>query len=276
MSAASAYIRESGAGETVICLHSSASSSSQWRALMESLSDRCRVVAMDLYGYGKSPAWPGDRELHLEDEIGLMAPILESTESIHLIGHSYGGLVALKLALMDPSRVASLTVYEPTCFFLLASNPSYRLASHEIMAIRDETIHLVDAGELEAAAQRFVDYWVGPGTWSKTSGGARATVAEGMRKVRFEWATSFDGSFLESGISSLAMPILLLTGSRSTAAGRGVVRILHDLLPRAEMIELPDLGHMGPVTHPQAVNNAITAFLERVQGDGAGTRPGIS
>jgi pimeloyl-ACP methyl ester carboxylesterase len=86
-----------------------------------------------------------------------------------------------------------------------------------------------------------------------------------MGKVRFEWTTAFDKPLPSANISALAMPILLLTGSRSTAAARGVFRILYGMLPRAKVVELPDLGHMGPVTHPEKVNEAIVAFLERVK-----------
>lgn len=264
--AVSAYFRESGSGEAVVCLHSSASSSGQWRALMESLSKSYRVLAPDLFGYGRSPEWPPDRELLLEDEIGLLAPILQSAQTFHLIGHSYGGLVALKLALIDPSRIASLIVYEPTCFFLLAQRADFGASWQEIAAIRAETSRLIDAGDPEASARLFVEYWVGPGAWSKTPDPARATVVKGMRKIRFEWANGLDRPFPPDSLSSLTMPALFLTGSRSTAAARGVVQILRGLVPHAELIELPGLGHMGPVTHPDAVNGAVSAFLERVQG----------
>ena len=55
------YFRETGSGTSVVCLHSSASSSGQWRALMERLADRFRVIAVDLYGSGKTAAWPQDQ-----------------------------------------------------------------------------------------------------------------------------------------------------------------------------------------------------------------------
>jgi pimeloyl-ACP methyl ester carboxylesterase len=264
--AASAYFRESGSGEALVCLHSSASSSGQWRALMESFSNRYRVLAADLYGYGRSPEWPSDRDLLLEDEIELLAPMLQSAQRFHLIGHSYGGLVALKLALIDPSRVASLTLYEPTCFFLLAERADFDAARREIAAIREETSRLVDAGDPEASARQFVEYWVGPGAWQKTPDTARATVIKGMRKVRFEWVNGFDRPFPVDSFSALKMPALFLTGSRSTAAARGVVQVLRDRVPHAEVRELPDLGHMGPITHPDVVNSSVAAFLERIQG----------
>jgi len=237
---------------------------------MARLSDRYRVIAVDLYGYGKSPAWPGDRDLALEDEITQLAPILDSAERIHLVGHSYGGLVSLKLALGDPSRLASFTLYEPTCFFLLADDPENRAAYEEIAGIREETSRLVETGDLESSARRFIDYWVGPGAWSKTPEGARSTVANAMRKIRCEWPNAFENPLPADRIASLSMPILLLTGSGTTAAARGVVGKLRGLLPRAELIEIRGLGHMGPVTHPDPVNDAIAAFLDRVREGGGG------
>jgi pimeloyl-ACP methyl ester carboxylesterase len=271
MASTTAHVRESGSGETVVCIHSSASSSGQWRALMESLSDRYRVLAPDLYGYGKSPAWPGDRELQLEDEIGLFSNALPPMQRVHLIGHSYGGLIALRYALANPARIASLIVYEPVGFFLLEGRRGFENARREIETIREETSRLVDAGDAEGSAQRFVDYWVGPAAWSQTPDTARMALANGMRKVRFEWARGFDGSFPSRDLSTLPMPTLMLTGSGSTAAARGVVRVLRELLPgHAEVVELDGLGHMGPITHPEAVNTAVAAFLDRIRSADAG------
>src|SRR5262245_5999765 len=72
---AGAHFREVGAGGGVVCLHASASSSGQWRPLMDRLAGRFRTLAADLYGAGQSPAWPGDRPLWLADEVALLTPI---------------------------------------------------------------------------------------------------------------------------------------------------------------------------------------------------------
>lgn len=265
MSTAAAYVRESGSGDALVCIHSSGSSSGQWRALMESMSDRYRVLAPDLYGCGKSPAWPGDRELLLDDEIALLASALHSAEQIHLVGHSYGGLIALRFASRNPGRVASLVVYEPTCFFVLADKPGFEAASREIRDVREETSRLVEAGDLEGSARRFLDYWVGPDAWSKTPEAGRATIAKVMQKVAFEWPNAFENAFPSDELRALTMPTLLLTGSGSTLAARSVIRVLRAYLPHAASVEIPDLGHMGPVTHPQPVNRAIAAFLDGIR-----------
>jgi pimeloyl-ACP methyl ester carboxylesterase len=87
-----AYVREAGAGVPLVCIHASASSSSQWRPLMDRLAGRFRTLAVDLHGSGKSPDWPADRPLTLADEVALLEPIFRNVgDRFHLIGHSYGG-----------------------------------------------------------------------------------------------------------------------------------------------------------------------------------------
>lgn len=104
----------------MICLHSNASSSGQWRGLMESLEGSHHVLAPDAYGAGKSPAWVARRTLRLQDELDLMEPVLAAAgDSFSLVGHSYGAAVALIAALRHPEKVTSLVVSEPTLFALV-------------------------------------------------------------------------------------------------------------------------------------------------------------
>ena len=62
---------------------------------------------------------------------------------------------------------------------------------------------------------------------------------------------------------SLDIPVLYMVGKRSTLSARGVSRLLANALPRAVLLEFDELGHMGPITHPEPVNEAIVRFLER-------------
>lgn len=260
-----AHFREAGTGQGVVCVHSSASSSGQWRALMDRLSDRFHVIAVDLYSYGKSPAWPEDREMYLDDEISLLEPIFRSAgDTFHLVGHSYGGAVALKAALKNPGRLKSLVLYEPVLFSVLAADNPNSPATREILAVRDDTIRAVTLGDLETAAKRFVDYWLGPGSFSNMPEAQRPALANSMRKVRSEWHAAFHEPTPLPAFAAVDVPTLFLTGSESPASTRCVARLLCEVLPRVTIIELEGLGHMGPVTHPERVNEAIESFLREV------------
>src|SRR5215831_7960985 len=134
----SAHFREVGSGTAVVCLHSSASSSVQWRPLMERLADRFRVISVDLYGYGQSPPWPEGRALSLADEVRLLEPVLrDAGNRFHLIGHSYGGAIALRAALDRPERLLSLSLFEPVLFSLLAEEDPDQPAAREIALIAE-------------------------------------------------------------------------------------------------------------------------------------------
>ena len=147
------FVRESGSGPTVVCLHSSASTSAQWRALAEHLSDRFRVLAVDLHGCGRTPAWTQPRPLRLDDEVALLEPVWRSAgPNFHIVGHSYGGAVALKAALRHAGRIASLVVYEPVMFGLLTALEPGSAAANEITAVRNDTLALVASNDLDAAA----------------------------------------------------------------------------------------------------------------------------
>ena len=76
MPLAEPFVREAGSGPGVVCIHSNASSSSQWRELLELLAPTRHVLAPDSYGSGKSPDWPSDRVISLADEADFVEPVL--------------------------------------------------------------------------------------------------------------------------------------------------------------------------------------------------------
>jgi pimeloyl-ACP methyl ester carboxylesterase len=258
------FVREAGAGPGVVCLHSNASSSAQWRGLMDRLAPAFRVFAPDSYGSGKSPDWPSPRTITLADEVALVEPVLaRAGPPFALVGHSYGAAVALKAALADPGRVFALALYEPTLFSLVeAQGP----APNDADGIRDAVARAgaaLDAGDADAAARSFIDYWMDAGSWERTPEARKPAIAASVTNVR-RWAHALmtEPAPLEA-FRALEMPVLYLTGKRSTRSAHGVARLLAHVLPNVEVLEFEQLGHMGPITDPDRVNQEIAAFLER-------------
>lgn len=258
------FFREAGAGPGVVCIHSNASTSGQWRGLMDLLAPKFRVVAPDSYDSGKSPQWPSDRVIHLRDEVVLIEPMLARAGSpLALVGHSYGAAVALLAALANPGRVRAMALYEPTLFALLdAETPAPNEAEGIRNAVADASVAL-DAGDQDAAAERFIDYWMGTGAWKQIPDQRKPPIIASVTNVRRWGHALFTEPTPLKAFRSLDVPVLYMVGKRSTPSAHGVARLLASALPRVELVEFENLGHMGPVTHPDPVNEVIKHFLEQ-------------
>jgi pimeloyl-ACP methyl ester carboxylesterase len=267
MKAAEPFFREQGSGPVVVCLHSNASSSSQWRSLADLLQDRFRVIAVDGYDAGKSPPWPSPGPLRLEDEVRLLAPVLQGVgDRFHLVGHSYGGAVAVKTALMFPERVASVVIYEPTLFWLLAGTDPLRSPVQGIWRAATEGADAVDRGDNAAGARRFIDFWMGSGAFDAVPPARQTAVASSVRNLR-RWRDTLTRETTPlSAFGALATPVLCMYGEDSPESSLSVVRVLRETLPNVTMAPQPGMGHMGPITHPERVNSQVAQFLDLHRG----------
>src|ERR1044072_3305576 len=112
-----------GHGRAVVLLHSSMSSKNQWRTLAQDLRTRFRVIAIDMLGYGHARMPQRGSEYATADEVRnverIIGTILLPGEPYHLVGHSYGGVVALHVAQRALHRLASLTLLEPMAVHLM-------------------------------------------------------------------------------------------------------------------------------------------------------------
>lgn len=258
------FYLETGAGPGVVCLHSNASTSGQWRKLMELLAPKFHMLAVDSYGAGKSPAWPHDRSAGLRDEVALIEPVLQRAgDPFTLVAHSYGAAVALLTAIQHPQRVRALALYEPTLFSLLEAE---RPSPNEADGIRNAAgaaAKAFAAGDLDSAARHFIDFWMTQGAWDSTPDARKPAVAGSMINIQNWKRGLFEEPTPLSRFAELKIPVLYMIGRDSPASSRGVARLLTRTLPQVEVIELHGLGHMGPVTHPDTVNPLISTFLDR-------------
>lgn len=257
------YYRELGAGPGVVCVHANASSSGQWRALMELLAPRFHVLAPDCYGAGKSPPRPRDRPSRLRDEVALLEPVFaRAGDPFALVGHSYGAAVALIAALAQPKRVRALVLYEPTLFSLVEAE-----SPRDVDGIRNTVVAslaALAAGDPPAAARAFIDFWMGEGAFDQMPERNKAPIIAAVADVQ-AWKDALSGEPTpREAFARLDIPVLYLVGKRSPLSSRSVARVLAQTLPRVEVMELEGLGHMAPVTHPDRVNGLIAQFLDKL------------
>lgn len=252
------FFREAGDGPGVVCLHSNASSSSQWRGLLDALAPRYRVLAPDSYGAGKGPPMPA-AGYSLRAEVELLEPVFARAGTPHfLVGHSYGAALALLAAVLHPERVRAVAVYEPM-LFALADPPGGVDGIRNVAAAAEAAIA---AGDVDTAARLFIDFWMGQGSWEAMPAGRKPAVVTSMRNIGAWWrAASRDPTPL-AAFAAIRVPVLLMTGARSPESAHAVARGLAPALHDVRVVQFDQLGHMGPITHPEVVNAEIARFLD--------------
>jgi pimeloyl-ACP methyl ester carboxylesterase len=246
--------------ETLLCLHSSGSSGRQWAGLQPLLSPRLRVLAPELLGYDAVAHWPVGTPVSLDEEAERLRPLLRAGGA-HLFGHSYGGAVALQIALRWPRQVKSLTLFEPVRFALLMRHPATAASAEAIVAVGRRIGTETLSGALHAAARRFVDYWSGDGAWAALAERHRDALAARMAKVQAEFEALFADPVPAAAYRALHMPVHLMGAERSPLPARQVLALLADELPQAGGVTLRGLGHMAPVTHPGHVAEHLPPWL---------------
>jgi pimeloyl-ACP methyl ester carboxylesterase len=229
---------------------------------MDTLAPEFHVLAADSYGAGQGPPWPADRPVSLRDEATLLETVFaRAGEPFALVAHSYGAAVALVAAISQPYRIRLLAVYEPTLFALLDAESPPPNAADGIREAVASAVAALDAGNPAGAAEFFIDFWMGKGTWAHMPEKRKDPIVASITNIR-GWESALLGEPTPlAAFSKLDVPVLYMLGKNSPASSRGVGRLLIGALPQVQVVEFEGLGHMGPITHPEVVNQTISRFL---------------
>jgi pimeloyl-ACP methyl ester carboxylesterase len=226
----------------VLLLHCSGSTGAQWQSLATKLGPRYRAIAPDL---------DSARSLASVSE-----PLVRHIgEPVHLVGHSYGGGVAMHVARTRPWLVRSLTLVEPSAFHLLDG-----AARAEIDAVAGRVKTDLAIGDCSDGYGRFVDYWAGQGTWAAMPAEKRAALAPQLSRVDHEFDALLNEPARLDDFRALVLPTLLVQGGSTKLPSRAICQRL--AATQAQFRVVPGAGHMLPLTHRDAVNALIAEHLD--------------
>ena len=252
---------EAGSGRLVVLVHSSVAGARQWRKLIELLAGSFHLKAVNLFGYGRTPAWTASRSQTLADQAALIEAIIPgSLQDIGLVGHSFGGSVAMRAAAALGGRVSRLVLLEPNPFHLLRDYGRAE-AFAEAARLRGIVKDHGARGEWMVAAERFADYWGGVGTWDATGPDRRAAFAEALKPNFHEWdAVMNETTSLETWARELPPKSLVVYDAGTVRPIREIVELI-SAATAWRMQTISRGGHMAPLTHPDLVNPIVADFL---------------
>jgi len=222
------------------------------------------VLTPDLYGHGGAPSWYGPPGDIVAADVARISRLADDADGkVHLVGHSYGGAIALRVALSHPERVASLAVYEPVPMRVLFDyNAKHRAAAEIAELVRDMRREL-NGGSFEHAARRFVDYWSGAGSWARLTPEAKSSIAGRIPVIDAHFASLIHDPVRLRDYANVQAPVLYLTGRQTRASARRLGELLRYALPDVEDGKLDEMGHLGPITHAETVAHRIAQFARK-------------
>lgn len=197
----------------------------------------------------------------LADEAARAIALIDNSEQkVHLVGHSYGGAVALHVALARPGRIATMALYEPSAFHLLRrlGEPG---AEAEIAGVAWRVCHGVVTGDYRGAVVAFVDYWNGPGSWNAMRPAAQNALIRWLPKGQLEFRALICDRTPAGAYRGLNFPVLILRGEHAPLPSRVIAEGLSKLLPASRLSVIDGAGHMGPLTHAPEVSALIREHI---------------
>lgn len=253
---------QSGDGAPVVLLHGSASNSSQWRSMVGCLEGRFKVITPNLSGYGKSVSSAAMADLTLAEIARALLPVIDPEgRPVHLVGHSFGGAVALRFASMFPGKVGSLTLIEPAAFNVIRDKVNQLPF---MQAVRSSRVAMAE-GDAWNSMRIFIDYWNGVEAWNRTSHGLRQRLAAMAGLVHRDYAALASDPFTDQDAASVVCPTLVVTGDNSPSDMNHIVAALEARIPflRSEVISAT--GHMMPLTDPHIIDPMVGEFIAKVE-----------
>ncbi len=243
--------------EVVLLIHSTGTTPQMWSRLLASAPLKVPTIAPLNLGYPPNALLPQGSDFHWSQDLANLQRALPADATrVHLIGHSYGGLLAFKLALELGDRLASMWQYEPVLFGSLRQDATAMdtKAREEADWLYQHPWFMPDRSRGGSAEWQeiFIDYWNRPGAWQAMPEPVKqATLQVGWKMYQEVRATGFDETPFEH--YRLPVPITLLLGEHSPAAPKAMAAALARVNPQTVIETIPGLGHMGPLVKPAAL-----------------------
>ncbi len=256
-----------GAGPRMMLVHGSPGTSSAWQPVGKRLAERFRIVAPSLPGYGGTS--PEDRGAppSVSHAAALIEAVIRETGAPDVLaGHSYGGAVALAVALRGHVNPKALALFEPVCVPILLSTgeeEAYARAKRTF----DDYIRAFEDGDLQAA-RTMVEFWFGSGAFERLPRPVRDFLLENTEANIHDVRASFRERYSVDAMQKLDVPVLTVYGSKSPDVSHRVAGAVTSLAPKGSVACVDGATHALTTTHAAHVAQLLTDLAARVAAPG--------
>ena len=269
---------KNGAGAPLVFVHGSASDYRTWHRQQKALANEYATLAYSRrYHWPNQPIAEGDdyaMTQHVED----LESILNSLDSgpVHLVGHSYGALVCLLLAIKNPRLIRSLVLAEPPAFTMYVSDPPKPMEMVKLFLTRPQTAGALvklwvsgmgpattamESNNKEKAMEAFGKAALGSHAYAGLSEARKEQIRANL--IRAEFVGSGFPPLDQEKIRHIKVPTLLISGHHSPRLFHHLLDRLHELIPHSERSVIREASHIMHEDNAADYNAAIRSFLEK-------------
>jgi pimeloyl-ACP methyl ester carboxylesterase len=255
---------EAGAGRTVVLVPGSCSTGAAWRPVIAQWENNYRCVTTSLLGYGGTL----ERRTEADPDIAHEAEALEAVIRragcpVHLVGHSFGGLSALAVALRGRVPLLSLTVVEaPAAEILRHMGESRHYLAFRKMS--DAYFSAYEAGN-GTAIEQMIDFYGGAGTFAGWPQRLRDYASQTTPVNLLDWASAYGFDLTSELLATVKIPTLVLWGEASHPAAKRANELLGQYIPKAIVATISGAAHFMIATHAVEVAGVIAHHVARAE-----------
>jgi pimeloyl-ACP methyl ester carboxylesterase len=252
---------ERGDGPFILFVHGSLCDYRYWQPQIDALSARYRCCAVSLTHYWPIAGLPRTLPFSWSRHVDELAEFVDRLGHgpAHVVGHSRGGCIAFHFALRHANLVRTLTLADPGGP-LQASTEASPVLPETVNALRAHAAQLIEAGEIEAGLELFVDSVSRAGSWAKSTAAFRAMAIDNADTLPRQFADPLP-AYTPDAARRVECPTLLIDGEKSPDFFRRNVASLVDWLPDARRHTVRGASHAMNLAHPSAFNRHIDEFI---------------
>ena len=251
---------EYGEGPAILFIPGSFSTPSAWSAVQRSMPPYYRFISTSLCGYGSTEELRSTDNYGMNNLIDIIEAVVEKIgQPVHLVGHSFGGMVALASALSDRFEILSISTFEANPITLIDTY-RHRYLFEETIKIKDEFEAAFNAQNKDAA-RIIIDFWGGNGSFDSMPNSVQQYCRQTAYNNVLDWYTALSFRAKADDYAKLSMPVLLVRGAHANTQMVQITKTLQACIPNQSSVIIRDSAHFLITSHAAECAQILADFL---------------
>jgi pimeloyl-ACP methyl ester carboxylesterase len=257
---------ERGSGPTIVFVPGSCSTSAAWRPIIAVLGEQYRCLTTSLLGYGRTVERRTASDPSIDHEAAAVEAVIRRAGGrVHLVGHSFGGLVSLVVALRQKVQLGSLTIIEVPAVELLHDRGEQEHYS-TFRQMSDAYFADYVRGNAQAVAA-MIDFYGGAGTFASWPLKVQDYAVQTTPVNLLDWASTYNFPLTAAALGSIDLPVLALRGSESPQAVQRANELVSECTPGATLVSIEGAAHFMIATHASRLAQLLADYVERLKSE---------